>query len=620
MAIFVSAHLLGKTYTSRPLFQGLTFSVETGDRIGLIGPNGAGKSTLLKILAGKTDTDSGTLSFQKGLRIGFLEQVPQFIGNKTVIDTIMEGAEDPHDWESISLAQELLSKLALNSNNQVSEESTVSSLSGGWKKRVALARELLKKPDLLLLDEPTNHLDIESILWLEEFLSEARFATITITHDRLFLQRISNRIIELDRRHSGGLLNVKGDYATYLSLREEALSAQATLESKMRNTLRRETEWLRRGAKARQTKQQARQQNAAVLKKEVEELSSRNRSQSLKIDFQSLEKNPKKLIEAKQISKSYNGVCVVPPIDLLITPNSRIGLIGPNGCGKSTLIKLLVGTEKADTGSLLHAERLEIAYFEQNRESLNPKDTVIKSVCPLGEFVYYAGKSLHVRSYLTRFLFQSEQMEMPVEKLSGGEQSRLLLARLMLRPANLLILDEPTNDLDITTLDVLEEVLKEFNGAIILVSHDRYFLDQVSNKLLAFGYDSSGQKQIIPMADVLQWETWNEMQKINIENKESSLSEVSNINDESQSVTGKFDGQDSAVSKKKKLSYKEQRELDGMEENILRAETRLAELTAESAKPDVVSNSLRLLELSQEMAKLQSEINRMYERWSELTS
>lgn len=602
MAILVNAHQITKSFTTVPLFTKITFSIESGERIGLIGPNGAGKSTLLKILAGLTTPDDGTLSIQRGLKIGYLEQTPKFKEGATVETTVMEGAHDAYDWEEMARAQKIMSELSLNDT-----EGLVENLSGGWKKRVALARELLKQPDLLLLDEPTNHLDIESILWLEELLAHSPFATLTITHDRLFLQRISNRILELDRRNAGGLLSVKGDYTHYLDVKQELMTTQQLHETKLKNTLRRETEWLRRGAKARQTKQQARIQQAGALKDQVEELNQRNQNLKVRLDFQTLEKNPKKLIEAKAISKSYNGELIVPPTTLLFTPKSRVGLIGPNGCGKSTLIRLLIDAEKPDSGEVFHAERIEVAYFEQNRETLDPKLSVQNTILPKGDYVDFAGNKVHIKSYLARFLFSYEQMGLAVEKLSGGEQSRLLLAKLMLKKANVLILDEPTNDLDMATLDVLEEVLQEFNGAVILVTHDRYFMDQVSNKLLAFGINEKGNKQIEPLVGLDQWEIWYEDQ---IQLRKNLLKK--------EQVAQKQSLEESQPKKKRKLSFNEQREWDSMESNIKKIEEQLGALTRESQAPEILSNAVKLTKISQEIADLQAKLDGLYARWAEL--
>ncbi len=590
MAILVNAHELSKSFAHRPLFEKLSLGIESGERIGLIGPNGAGKSTLLRILSGEVAPDSGTLSLQRGLRVGHLQQVPAFSPGATVEASILEGSENPSDWEEIVYAQELMAKLSL-------PEGAVDELSGGWKKRVALARELLKRPDLLLLDEPTNHLDVESILWLEEFLERSPFATLTITHDRVFLQKVSNRIVELDRRNPGGLLSVQGDYATFLERKDALLAAQASQETKLRNTLRREVEWLRRGAKARTTKQEARIQRVGELGETVAELAYRNKVNTVQLDFQEMGRNPKKLIEAKGISRSYDGNQVVHPFSLMVGPKSRLGLLGANGSGKSTLLRLLLKLEEPDTGTVFHADNLQVAYFEQNRDSLDPERSVLKTVCPAGDQVEFAGRPLHVRSYLERFLFTSNQAEMPVGKLSGGEQSRLLLARLMLQPANVLVLDEPTNDLDMTTLDLLEEVLKEFQGAVLLVSHDRYFLDQVANQILGFGLTAEGKREIVTFANVAQWEAWHESQRTQPK-KEKNKAERE-------------------TSKPKKLSFKEQRELDGMEGAIAKAEARLKELEQESIR--AATQSGRLLELTREMSALQAEIDRLFARWTELS-
>ncbi len=600
MSILINAHKLAKSFTARSLFEGISFGIESGDRIGLIGPNGAGKSTLLKILAGRMTTDEGTLSVQRGLRVGLLEQNPQFTEGATVHSSVMEGSVDPFEWEEIARAQMLMSKLSLTED----PETPIDKLSGGWKKRVALARELMRDPDLLLLDEPTNHLDVESIMWLEDFIAGAKFATVVITHDRLFLQRVSNQILELDRRHKDGILKVPGDYATYLELRQHLMTAQETAETKLRNTLRRETEWMRRGAQGRQTKQQARMKQHGDLEQQVADLGDRNQNLKVRMDFQSAEKNPKKLIEGKGISKSYKGRVIVPLMDLLITPKSRIGLLGPNGCGKSTLIRMLTAGEQPDTGSVYHAEQLQIAYFEQNRESLDPNLNVINTICPLGDYVDYGDTKVHVKSYLTRFLFTYEQMDMPVRKLSGGEQSRLLIARLMLKRANVLILDEPTNDLDMATLDVLQDVLQEFNGAVLLVTHDRYFLDQTTNQILAFGLDLKGKKVVERFAGLAQWENWQATQAQIVEAAPTPEAPVPSPQ------TGKGG--------KKKLSFKDQREFDGMEAKIQKLEAELAIMTAESQKQEVVANGKRLVELSEEMGKTQSEIDRLYARWAEL--
>ena len=598
--ILVGAHQITKSFTSRPLFENLTFSINKGDRIGLIGPNGAGKSTLLKIIAGLSSIDAGRLTIQKGLRVGYLAQQPEFNPNLTVYEAVQEGVLDPDDWESIAYSQEISGKLELD---RFGESTKVNELSGGWKKRVALARELTKRPDILLMDEPTNHMDVESIMWLEDLLSKAQFATLTITHDRLFLQKISNRIIEINKKHAGGLLSVNGSYADFLESKEDLLRAQQGHEQKLKNTLTRETEWLRRGAKARQTKQTARIKAAHELAETVDELTFRNQNAKVSFDFRGVDKNPKKLVEAIGISKKFGNNQIIPNYDLLITPKSRIALMGSNGCGKSTLIKILTGELPPDTGVVKHAERLQVAYFEQNRDSLDPETSLFKTVCPKGDHVEYAGQMIHARSYLARFLFTFEQMETPVRKLSGGEQSRLLLARLMLTQCNLLVLDEPTNDLDMETLEVLADVLNEFNGAIILVTHDRYFLDQMTNKIIAFGKDKNGVPTLTSMVGLDQWQDW-------FDEQQQSLATGNKTNSDTQN--------DASTTKKKKLGFNKQRELDGMEQKVLELEEKIKTLTSD-LETTAGSDAKKAVRIGRELTAAQNELEKLYSRWSELS-
>ena len=621
MAILISTHQLTKAFGARPLFSGLTFTIESGDRIGLIGPNGAGKSTLLRILASEETTDGGTLSIQKNLRVGYLKQIPEFTPGATLLETVMEGVQskasrannhEKEHWEEMVLAEECLGKLDLIGSSGFSPETLVETLSGGWKKRVALARELAMQPDLLLLDEPTNHLDVESILWLEDFLAQARFATLTITHDRAFLQNVSNRIIELDRRNPSGLLNIKGSYTDYLEVKNQVLEAQQSRELSLKNTLRRETEWLRRGAKARTTKQQARIYRAEDLKQEVEELAGRNLSRTVRLDFKNSERNPKKLVEAKNISKAFRDRTLFKDFDLIITPGSRIGLLGKNGSGKSTLIQVLLGKEEPDHGTVFRSDQLKLAYFEQNRETLDPTKSVLRTLCPTGDQVIHQGRSTHIRSYLDRFLFEPGQMEMAVGKLSGGEQSRLLIARLMLKEANLLVLDEPTNDLDLATLTILEECLRDFQGALLLVTHDRYFLDQVTNQILAFPSESADQATIQRFADLSQWEEWRANSSLPLQARKDTL-KSSSLN-EPTPVSPSF------PIKKKKLSFKEQNELDLMEKTILKAESEVAKWTEETQKLENMTNPKKLAEMIQCLAKAQETVDKLYLRWTELSS
>jgi ATP-binding cassette subfamily F protein uup len=608
MAILLTAQGLHASFGARPLFEDVSFTVEDGDRIGLIGPNGAGKSTLLRLLASAAEgeaTRAGTVSNRRGLRIGFLEQTPVFPSGATV-EEVVAASTPAHvgDWQRAADAQLVLAKLSLGGDQPgIGPATPVANLSGGWRKRLALARELVREPDLLLLDEPTNHLDVESIEWLERLLASSRFATITVTHDRFFLQRVASRILELDRRNAGGLLAVAGGFEQYLRVKAETMHAQERREIVLRNTLRRETEWLRRGAAARTTKQQARIARAGELAAEVAELGARNTQRTAAIDLAASARKPRRLIEARALAKSYGERTIFTGVDLFVGPGTRVALLGPNGCGKSTLLRVLIGEESPSAGTVLRADGLEVAYFAQGRDALDPDRTVADTVCPDGDHVSFRGARVHVRGYLERFLFAPDQMDMPVGRLSGGEQSRLLVAQLMLRASQVLVLDEPTNDLDLPTLGVLEDALTEFDGAVLLVSHDRAFVDHVATTLLAFDPASGA---VVPFADLAQWQAWRE---------------AAEAAARSARATGEAAAPRAAAAPaagKRRLGYLEQREYDGIEEKIAAAEAALAAAVAESEHPDNASNASRLVELLAAVDERRAEVDRLYARWSEL--
>ncbi len=593
--LLVNTHKIEKSFAGKLLFKNVSLGIEDSDRVGLVGPNGAGKSTLLKILAGRMSADAGDVTTKKGLRLGYLEQTPTFAKGETIYQAIVSKCLDPD--EALGLAYEWMARLELS---QFGEEFLVSELSGGWQKRVALARELVLEPELLLLDEPTNHLDVSSIMWLEEFLEKAPFATLIITHDRLFLQRTTNKIFDLDPRNPSYLISTSGSYLDFVEAKELLLAGQEQKELSMKNTLRRETEWLRRGAKARLTKQKARINRAGDLKEDVEELSQKNAVRKVKIEFKDADRNPQKLIEVENISKTYGERVLFKDFSYLVNPKTRLALLGDNGSGKSTLIKILLKQLEPDTGKVVLADKLKISYFEQNRETLNPKVSVLKNICPDGDYVHYQGQYVFARSYLERFLFNRQQMDLPVERLSGGEQSRLRIAQLMLREAQVLILDEPTNDLDVATLDVLEESLKEFNGAVILVTHDRYFMDQVASDILAL-HNIDGQQRWEKFAGYLLWEEWFQ------EQKEAAALELK-----------KEKKAEKEASKPVKLSFKEKYELDNMETTVLELEEKLSKLQVESADPVNVSDAKKLQGIYSEIDSLQKKIEVLYERWAVL--
>jgi ATP-binding cassette subfamily F protein uup len=609
--ILLTAQRLGHAFGSRPLFDSVSFTISDGDRIGLIGPNGAGKSTLLAILAGKLTPDHGELVPRAELRVAHLSQVPRFELDDTARDVVrralagLREGERPREleWQAEAKLEETLSKLDL-SGPRGEADTRVQHLSGGQQKRVALAAELALDPDLLLLDEPTNHLDVESIEWLERLLETASFATVTITHDRYFLQRVSRRILELDRRNEGGLLDVAGDYATYLDRKAEILESQQKLEQSLRNTLRRETEWLRRGPAARTTKQTARIDRAKDLAQNVGELSSRNRTKRAEIELDATGRRSKLLIDAQGISKRFGDKPVFSDVDVLLGPGTRLALLGPNGAGKSTLLRVLIGRDEPTEGVVKRANDLQVQVFEQQRESLDPEATVADTVAPGGDMLDFRGSRIHRYGYLERFLFRSEHMQMRVGRLSGGEQSRLLIARLMLRPADVLVLDEPTNDLDFDTLNVLQDALTKLDSALLLVSHDRYFVDRVATQILAFHTAPGEVGQVSAFADLQQWQAFHEGQEAQRSARAARPREAA--------------APDAAKTKRKKLSYKDQREWDGMEARIHDAEAKLASLRAESERPEVVSNSVRALELHTQMDQVQTEIDTMFARWAEL--
>jgi len=610
VSILLTAKRLGHAFGARPLFDSVSFTISDGDRIGLIGPNGAGKSTLLAILAGKLTPDHGELVPRAELRVSHLSQVPRFELDDTARDVVRRAlagqreGERPREleWQAEAKLEETLSKLDL-SGPRGEADTRVQNLSGGQQKRVALAAELALDPDLLLLDEPTNHLDVESIEWLERLLETSSFATVTITHDRYFLQRVSRRILELDRRNEDGLLDVAGDYATYLDRKQEILESQQKLEQSLRNTLRRETEWLRRGPAARTTKQTARIDRAKDLAQNVGELSSRNRTKRAEIELDATGRRSKLLIEAQGITKRFGDNQVFSEVDVLLGPGTRLALLGPNGAGKSTLLRVLIGRDEPTEGVVKRANDLQVQVFEQQRESLDLEMTVADTVAPGGDMIDFRGSRIHRFGYLERFLFRSEHMQMRVGRLSGGEQSRLLIARLMLKPADVLVLDEPTNDLDFDTLNVLEDALTKLDSGVLLVSHDRYFVDRVATQILAFHTAPGELGQVSAFADLTQWQVFHEGQ-------ESLRSSKAERQRNAASADGK--------TKRKKLSYKDQREFDGMEARIHGTEAKLASLRAESERPEVMSNAGRVLELHTEMDRLQGEIDAMFARWAEL--
>ena len=594
--MLLSCESLGKSYGVKPLFTDLSLGLCEGDHVGLIGPNGSGKSTLLKILAGLENPDCGTRSVRRQLRIGYVPQEPLFAEQHTVEDALsqvlLDEGLDPHE-QGARLAK------ALSLGGFVRSDQSVSTLSGGWKKRLAIARSLMLEPDVLLLDEPTNHLDVEGIIWLEGLLKSEPHAFIVISHDRRFLEAVTTRIWELYRRYTNGVFQANGRYSEFLEQRDAALQAQADYQASLANRVRREVEWLRRGPKARTTKAKARINSAGQLIDELNDIESRQGNASAGIDFTASGRKSKQLLVAEGVEKSLGGKLIVSSLDMLLGPGERIGLLGPNGSGKTTVLKLLAGTIEPDSGTITRADRLRVVTFEQHRESLDQQATLRRSLAPAGgDAVVYQDRSVHLVSWAKRFLFRPEQIDLPVFRLSGGEQARLLIARLMLQPADLLILDEPTNDLDIPTLDVLEDSLLEFTGALVLVTHDRWLLDRVSTRLLAL--DGTGHAEWF--ADYAQWEA--------AQARKETEERKSGISKDSAAQVG--------PSKRKGLSYKEQKEWDQIEEKILKAEEAVAVCQAAASDPAIASSATDLQERYAALHAAQTGVERLYTRWAEL--
>lgn len=588
MGILLSARNLSKSFSTRPLFEGLSFGLFENERTGLIGPNGAGKSTLLKIIAGLEKADTGEISARRGLRVKYLPQQDVFedSGSLTVRDELAKGLQHLglEDWEIDVRLDEGIEHTGFHPNQKVS------SLSGGWRKRLAIYSQVICEPDLLLLDEPTNHLDLEGVLWLERLMLEQRFSFLMITHDRRFLESVSNRVIELNKRYKEGHFSSVGNYSDFIESREKLFSAQAQQEESTRNIVRQEIEWLRKGPKARTTKQKARIDRAGELINDLNELSYRNaQAKSASISFQSSERKSKKLIECVDVVKSMGGKKLFGPLEFMLGPGDKLGLLGGNGSGKSTLLKMLQGTLEPDSGVIKRADGLKVITFDQHREQLDKTWTLKRALAGNGEKVEYKGQFIHVAGYATRFLFTPDQLDKPLSKLSGGEQSRVLIARLMLKTADILLLDEPTNDLDIGSLEVLEASLKEFPGALVLVTHDRYLLDRVCKNILAL--DGKGNGRFF--ADLDQWE-------------EAIAEELENPPPPPPSTPV-------PSPKKEKNNTKELKKLE--------AEIQLLELQCKKARvsladPAVASNAAELFSRQEILNGLEKQLELLMERWA----
>ncbi|MCB0325050.1 MAG: ABC-F family ATP-binding cassette domain-containing protein [Bdellovibrionales bacterium] len=584
---------IAKRHGAHQLFRDLSLSIEPQERLGIIGANGAGKSTLLKLLAGIDEPDDGSITLRRDLIVSYAEQQAAIDPGQSILDLARHEAAKG----AVSIAEaEARARTALGSFGLFDEERTAESLSGGERKRLQLALAVAVEPDLLLLDEPTNHLDIPTIVLLEQFLNRATFAWVVVTHDRWFLENAVDRIAEVHPRYPNGIFLCEGGFGEYIMRRDEYLQAAERQRESLANKVRTEQAWLRQGAKARTTKSRHRIGRAFEMMESLSLVRTKHRGRRLELGFESSERKTKRLIELTNVSVTLGERPLFSKLDLKLVAGQSLGLLGRNGTGKSTLIRVLCGEMTPDTGTVKHAADLSIAYFRQIDESI-PEDLPLKEVlAPDGDSVVYQGRAVHVASWARKFSFQFEQLVQPYGALSGGERARARLARLMLETPDVLVLDEPTNDLDIETLELLEESLLDFQGALVLVSHDRFLLNRVCTSFL--GLDGRGKAMLY--AEYAQWER-----------------DLSERPASSPSAPAK-PAEDRPKPRTKRLSYIEQREFDAMEETILTAEAEVERLEQAVAEPDAQSNGARLQELCEALAKANERVTTLYARWAEL--
>ncbi len=599
MSVLISCQNVSKSMTHKTLFRDLQIALEDGERLGIIGPNGAGKSTLLKILVHQDNVDSGQVIWRKQLKVAFVEQQPALRLEASLEETLLAAASREGMGEELAHieAHKILSRLAFEDPTQ-----TVAKLSGGWKKRLAIGCALISQPDIILFDEPTNHLDLRSVLWLEEFLRQAPFAWALVSHDRYFLDRTTKRILEIHPLYPGLFHYDQGNYSQFMEKKWTYLENLQKEQESLANKLRREDEWLVRQPKARGTKAKYRIDEAMRMKGEMQDMRQRLAQSASDIDFQASGRKSKQLMLLKDVSHRFGEKQLFTDLNLTLSPGHIIGVLGDNGTGKSTLLKIMAGLLQATQGSVQQVPQLEVVYFDQGRESLQRDWTLKRALSEGQDHVIYRDRPVHVASWARRFQFRNEQLDQPLGMLSGGEQAKVLIARLMLRKADVLLLDEPNNDLDIDTLEILEESLEEFPGAIVLVSHDRYLLDRLCTSFIG----------LLPGGGIEAYASYDQWERT--------------IKDEARGAIKKERGAPVAASPRPKtakagrLSYNEQREYDLMETTILDAETALAEAQAFVEDAAGSNDPQHLLTASSKLQETQDRVDRLYARWTELES
>jgi len=626
-----------------PLLDHVDFAIEPQERVGLIGRNGTGKSSMLKILAGIERPDDGTIQMQQGLKLAYVAQEPILVPTQTVFESVSEGLRDIRDlidqyslgqgdlddlqnkiehrdgWNWSQRVDETIARLKLDPNK------IVGTLSGGQSKRVALAQALVTAPDVLLLDEPTNHLDIDSIVWLEDLLIDFKGSILAITHDRFFLDRVATRIVELDR---GKLLSYEGNFEKYQLLKQEQLTQEAVIQAKSDKLLAQEEVWIRKGVEARRTRSQSRIARLEDLR--ATRQARREVVGQVKLEIDKGAPSGKLVAVLDRVFKAYPDSSssvegakkdIVVDFSATLLRGDKIGIIGPNGAGKTTLLKLILGELQPDSGDIKLGTKLSVAYFDQHREKLDLNASLVDFISPGSEWIEIGSQKKHVKSYLTDFLFSPARANSPVKSLSGGERNRLLLARLFARPANVLVLDEPTNDLDIDTLELLEELIQSYDGTVFIVSHDRAFIDQVVTSTLV--YENSGRWREYE-GGVQDWLIQAQRAKeFAASSTTTKTSDKNSSSPKNTANTSPAEGQASSKDKKQgsvKLSFKEQKELDDLPEMMAKKEDRQKEIHHLLSDAKIFQNDpLQSKALAQELTQLEAALAQMLERWEALT-
>ena len=584
----VSINNLGKDFGVKPLFSNLSLVLTEGERVALIGQNGSGKSTLLRMIAGEETPDSGDIVTKRGLEIAYVRQMDRFEEFDTPVSVITNAGAGRADFE----ARRILAAAGFTDPDQ-----EVSSLSGGWRKRIKILEGLCTKPDLLLLDEPTNHLDIPGILWLEDQLLSFNGGCLFVSHDRFFVERVAVRSIELDARLPGGYVSAPGGYGALVEKREEMLSNLRSQKASLSNKVRREIEWLRAGVKARTTKSKSRIDEAHRMIEDLNQMQFER--QAAELGFAASGRKTKELIKLDEVSGGFENNQLWKKLSLTIYPGSRIGIVGANGAGKTTLLKTILGEIAPLKGKILRASNLKVNFFGQMREALDEEKTVKETLAPFGDSVVFQNREIHVVTWAKRFLFHSDQLSSRIKDLSGGEQARLLLAKVSLLESDILVFDEPTNDLDIQTLEILEQSFIEYPGAIIIVSHDRYMMARVCTEVVGFLPDAN----VIRLADYAQFEIeWDEALLNNKAKNNASQKQTSNNNGSTST-----------------LSFNEKKELQSLERKIQTAEAKQAKLLEELNLPENALNVSKLLSLQEEYDQARGNHDELMTRWLELS-